>query len=158
MLKGKELGNAIGKAIQLKLDYSKAKSRTEIARHFGVKLPSIYDWIKKGAISKDKLPELWNYFSDVVGMDHWGIEENKLNFDPTNINNINIKKDVFEELDGNPVEIKNLLLFNEKSSSVEDVNFIRSFNSLNREEKDELIETFIKLKQKKLKEKQNKTK
>lgn len=28
---------------------------------------------KKGSISKEKLPELWSYFSDVVGPEHWGL-------------------------------------------------------------------------------------
>ncbi len=40
-----------------------------------VQPPSIYDWIKKGSISKDKLPELWRFFSDVVGPEHWGLNE-----------------------------------------------------------------------------------
>lgn len=75
MLNGKELGRAIGQAIDRKLTSGSVKSKTEIARHFGVKLPSIYDWIKKGSISKDKLPELWSYFSDVVGPEHWGLKE-----------------------------------------------------------------------------------
>lgn len=61
------------KAITLKMDCGAVASKAEIARHFGIKPPSIHDWIKKGSISKDKLPELWRYFSDVVGPEHWGI-------------------------------------------------------------------------------------
>lgn len=75
MLNGKDLGRAIEQAINKKLISGSVKSKTEIARHFNVKLPSIYDWIKKGSISKDKLPELWSYFSDVVGPEHWGLKE-----------------------------------------------------------------------------------
>ncbi|HGM9795839.1 TPA: hypothetical protein ACKREB_001810 [Proteus mirabilis] len=75
MLNGKDLGRAIEQAINKKLSSGSVKSKTEIARHFNVKLPSIYDWIKKGSISKDKLPELWSYFSDVVGPEHWGLKE-----------------------------------------------------------------------------------
>ncbi|ENY6787219.1 hypothetical protein ACF1CY_004757 [Providencia rettgeri] len=75
MLNGKDLGRAIEQAINKKLASGSVKSKTEIARHFNVKLPSIYDWIKKGSISKDKLPELWSYFSDVVGPEHWGLKE-----------------------------------------------------------------------------------
>ncbi|MBF0690619.1 hypothetical protein IR150_03750 [Providencia alcalifaciens] len=75
MLNGKDLGRAIEQAIEKKLISGSVKSKTEIARHFNVKLPSIYDWIKKGSISKDKLPELWSYFSDVVGPEHWGLKE-----------------------------------------------------------------------------------
>lgn len=73
MLKGKELGSAIGEAIDLKIKSGKAKSKAEIARHFRVQPPSVFDWINKGSIAKDKLPELWRYFSDVVGPEHWGL-------------------------------------------------------------------------------------
>ena len=73
MLKGIELGRAIGEAIQRKIDAGAIKSRADVARHFEIKTPSIYDWVKKGSISKDKLPELWRYFSDVVGPEHWGL-------------------------------------------------------------------------------------
>ena len=75
MLKGKELGDAIKRAIDLKIASGAVASKADIARHFGIKPPSIHDWIKKGAISKDKLPELWRYFSDVVGREHWGLSE-----------------------------------------------------------------------------------
>jgi SOS-response transcriptional repressor LexA len=85
MLKSKELGRAIDAAIKLKLACGAAKSKTEIARHFGIKPPSIYDWINKGSISKDKLPELWAYFSDVVTMEHWGLQASNL---PANLKNL----------------------------------------------------------------------
>ncbi len=74
MLSGKELGRAIEQAIDKKLSIGSAKSKAEIARHFKIKPPSIHDWINKGSISKEKLPELWNYFSDVVGPEHWGLK------------------------------------------------------------------------------------
>ncbi|EPL7197430.1 DNA-binding transcriptional repressor RacR [Klebsiella michiganensis] len=73
MLSGKELGRAIEQAINKKISTGTAKSKAEIARHFKIKPPSIHDWINKGSISKEKLPELWNYFSDVVGPEHWGL-------------------------------------------------------------------------------------
>lgn len=73
MLNGKEFGKAIETAIALKLRSGAVSTKTAIAKHFNVKLPSIADWIKKGSISKDKLPELWRYFSDVVGPEHWGL-------------------------------------------------------------------------------------
>lgn len=73
MLNGTELGAAIKAAIDLKIASGAVASQAAIARHFNVKPPSIHDWIKKGSISKDKLPELWRYFSDVVGPDHWGL-------------------------------------------------------------------------------------
>lgn len=75
MLKGKELGDAIAEAIRLKLASGAALSKTEIAKHFGVRLSSTYDWVKKGSIEKDKLPKLWEYFSDVVGPEHWGLKD-----------------------------------------------------------------------------------
>ncbi|WP_025155135.1 DNA-binding transcriptional repressor RacR [Morganella morganii] len=75
MLSGRELGKAIELAINKKLSSGAIKTKAEIARHFKIKPPSIYDWIKKGSISKEKLPELWRYFSDVVGPEHWGLRE-----------------------------------------------------------------------------------
>ena len=77
MLKGKEFGAAIGEAIQRKLDAGSALSKAEIARHFGMKPPSLSDWVKKGSVAKDKLPELWRYFSDVAGPEHWGLSESE---------------------------------------------------------------------------------
>ena len=74
MLKGKELGTAIGEAIRLKIASGSIVSKADIAKHFGIKTPSIYDWIKKGSISKDRLFALWSYFSDVVGPEHWGVQ------------------------------------------------------------------------------------
>ncbi|HHH1259006.1 TPA: hypothetical protein ACPZRQ_003575 [Yersinia enterocolitica] len=75
MLSGKELGHAIELAINKKISSGAIKTKAEVARHFKIKPPSIHDWIKKGSISKDKLPELWNYFSDVAGPEHWGLKE-----------------------------------------------------------------------------------
>ncbi|MDO5288519.1 MAG: S24 family peptidase [Pseudomonadota bacterium] len=68
MLTGTELGEALRKAIELK-----GVKKVDVANHFGVKPPSVQDWLKRGVIAKDKLPELWAYFSDVVGPEHWGL-------------------------------------------------------------------------------------
>lgn len=68
MLTGEELGKAIADAIR-----RKGVSKAAVAKHFGVKAPSVHDWVKSGRISKDKLPELWAFFSDVVGPEHWGL-------------------------------------------------------------------------------------
>lgn len=73
MLNGTDLGAAIKVAIEKKIASGAVASQAAIARHFNVRPPSIHDWIKKGSISKDKLPELWRYFSDVVGPEHWGL-------------------------------------------------------------------------------------
>lgn len=77
MLNGKELGRAIADAIKKKLASGAVPSQAAIARHFGIKPPSIADWKKKGSISKDKLPELYRYFSDVVGYEHWGLTQDE---------------------------------------------------------------------------------
>lgn len=68
MLTGEQLGAAIEAAIK-----KKGVSKVAVAHAFSVKPPSIQDWVKKGTISKDKLPKLWSYFADVVGPDHWGL-------------------------------------------------------------------------------------
>lgn len=73
MLKGKEFGQAIDAAITLKIESGGARSKAEIARHFKVQPPSLSDWVKKGSISKERLPDLWAYFADVVGPEHWGL-------------------------------------------------------------------------------------
>lgn len=78
MLTGKELGQAIRQAVELKDAAERKAGRpgvrlVDVAAHFSVKPPSVQDWINKGTISKDKLPQLWLYFSDVVGPEHWGL-------------------------------------------------------------------------------------
>lgn len=73
MLKSKALGDAIKEAINLKIASGAARTKKEIASHFGIQPPSLHDWIKNGTIGKEKLPELWRYFSDVVGPNHWGL-------------------------------------------------------------------------------------
>lgn len=73
MLKKKEFGEAIGKAIDLMIERGHVASRADIARHFKIKPPSLVDWVKKGSIEKDKLHELWRFFSKVAGPEHWGM-------------------------------------------------------------------------------------
>lgn len=68
MLTGQALGKAIEEAIALK-----GVNRSEVARHFGVKPESTYDWTKHGRISKKHIERLIAYFSDVVGPAHWGL-------------------------------------------------------------------------------------
>lgn len=68
MIRDKELGDAIRQAIILK-----GVTKKSVADYFGVKPPSVQDWIARGTISKEKLPSLWEYFSDVVGPEHWGL-------------------------------------------------------------------------------------
>lgn len=80
MLHGKALGQAIDEAIKLKIDSGKIKSRTDVARTFGVSPQAIRGWVQTGSISKDKIPLLWQYFSDVVGPDHWGLSTSDMLF------------------------------------------------------------------------------
>lgn len=74
MLTGKELGAAIDAAIKKKIDSGKIRTKAEVARHFDIKPPSLHDWIKRGTVSKERLPQIWRYFSDVVGPEHWGVK------------------------------------------------------------------------------------
>lgn len=67
---GKELGAAIAEAIRLK-----GVTKTAVADHFGIKGPSVYDWINHGRVSKKHLTAMFDYFSDVVGPEHWGIKD-----------------------------------------------------------------------------------
>ena len=68
MLTGEQLGAAIRVAIE-----KKGVSQVAVAAHFGVKPPSVQDWINRGTIGKEKLPKLWDYFADVAGPEHWGL-------------------------------------------------------------------------------------
>lgn len=65
-------GPALGRAIQEAIDLKKV-NRSEVARHFGVKPESTYDWTKHGRISKKHIENLIAYFSDVVPPSHWGL-------------------------------------------------------------------------------------
>jgi len=70
MLTGKELGDALRIAIE-----KKGVLKKDVADHFGVKPPSVQDWIKFGRIGKRHLNELVRWFSDVVPASHWGIDQ-----------------------------------------------------------------------------------
>lgn len=69
MLTGAELGEAIEAARKLM-----GVSKKDLADAFGVKPPSVQDWVKRGTIEKAKLPALWAYFANVVGPAHWGLD------------------------------------------------------------------------------------
>ncbi len=65
------LGQAIKQAIEKKIEKGEVRFKSEIARNFGVSPSSLTDWEQKGSISKDKLFKLFEYFSDVVPLEHW---------------------------------------------------------------------------------------
>lgn len=69
MLHGIALGQALKLAIQ-----KKGVSDADVARAFGVKPPSVNDWKSFGRVHKKHTQKLVEYFSDVVGPEHWGLE------------------------------------------------------------------------------------
>lgn len=68
MLSGPDLARALVDAMK-----RKDVGTNELARHFGIKSPSVAEWRKTGKIGKEKIAGLIDYFSDVVGPDHWGL-------------------------------------------------------------------------------------
>lgn len=73
MLTGPALGQAIEKAIK-----KKGVTKAAVARHFGITPPSVQDWIKFGRVGKHHIAGLVDYFSDVVGNEHWGLAPGQL--------------------------------------------------------------------------------
>lgn len=68
MLTGKELGDALARAMA-----TKQVNQPAVAKEFGVQQPSVSEWIRFGRIAKKHIPHLVEYFSDVVGPEHWGL-------------------------------------------------------------------------------------
>jgi SOS-response transcriptional repressor LexA len=68
MLKGEMLGKAIAEAIA-----KKGVSKKKLAEDFGIKPPSVQDWIKRGTIGRDNLFKLIDYFADVCAPSFWGV-------------------------------------------------------------------------------------
>ena len=73
MKKGKELGIALANALA-----EKRVSQTELANQLMVKKQAVSKWVNSGAIGKKHLFNVFEYFSDVVGPEHWGISESIL--------------------------------------------------------------------------------
>lgn len=99
MLNKEELGKAIASAIAKKKSIGAIKTQAEVAKHFNVKPPSINDWKARGTIDKSKIPELFRYFSDVVGPEHWGLTQDEWptalsNTDQTHSKAISVKEAV----------------------------------------------------------------
>lgn len=63
-----DLGEALHEAMSLK-----GVKQDEVAKAFGVKQPSVSQWIKHGRIGKKHLVFLFKYFSDCVKPEHWGL-------------------------------------------------------------------------------------
>lgn len=46
-----------------------------VAAEFGIKQPSVSEWVKHGRIDKSHINHLVAYFSDVVRPSHWGLPD-----------------------------------------------------------------------------------
>lgn len=68
MLTGKQLGQALRSAMA-----AKRVSQGDVAKEFGIRQPSVSEWCRYGRIGKRHLPHLVEWFSDVVGAEHWGM-------------------------------------------------------------------------------------
>ena len=75
MKKGKELGQAIAQAVELKIDGIRYKSKADIARALGVEPPSLHTWFKTGRVSANKTSVMLAFFCDVTTPSHWGLED-----------------------------------------------------------------------------------
>lgn len=69
MLEGVELGSAIREAIRLK-----GVTQKDVAAAFQVRQSSVSEWLKHGRVAKKHLNLLVEYFANVVGPSHWGLE------------------------------------------------------------------------------------
>lgn len=69
MLTGQDLGAAIAKALAIK-----GLSKADAARKYNVQKASVTGWIKTGRIATDKLLDLMDFCSDVLGPEHWGLD------------------------------------------------------------------------------------
>jgi hypothetical protein len=82
MLQGKELAAALQVAISLKRKREGFEDLgpSKLARAFGVTQPSASGWLVDGRIAKKHLGTLLEFFSDVVGPEHWGLPFSKNEF------------------------------------------------------------------------------
>jgi len=71
MLMGESLGAALREAMK-----QKGVTQHDVAAAFGVRQPSVSEWLRYGRVAKKHIPALVNYFSDVVGPEHWGLPNN----------------------------------------------------------------------------------
>lgn len=72
MLSGPDLGAALAAAMK-----KKGVGPTAVAEAFGVKPPSVIAWQQTGRIHKKHITTLLTYFADVVGPEHWGLEQSQ---------------------------------------------------------------------------------
>lgn len=75
MKQGKELGQAITEAVELKIDGINYRSKASIARALGIEPPSLHSWMRTGRISPHKKMAMLDLFSTVTTPQHWGLED-----------------------------------------------------------------------------------
>ena len=68
MYTGPQLGNALKAAMKMK-----GATQAEVAAAFGIRQPSVSEWLKFGRVGKKHITKLVEWFSDVVGPEHWGL-------------------------------------------------------------------------------------
>lgn len=56
-------------------------TQAEIGKALGMSQPSVSELLKFGRLAKEKVPVLLDYFSDVVGPDHFGLPFSKFEMD-----------------------------------------------------------------------------
>lgn len=83
MLQGPALGTAIANAMKLKAERMAITKITQaaFASALGITQPSVSELLQYGRLSKEKVPLLLDYFSDVVGPDHFGLPFSKFEMD-----------------------------------------------------------------------------
>lgn len=65
-------GASLGKALQIAMQ-RKGVVQQQVATEFGIRQPSVSEWLKHGRIAKRHIPHLVAYFSPHVGPEHWGL-------------------------------------------------------------------------------------
>lgn len=83
MLQGPALGTAIANAMKLKAERMAVSKITQaaLASALGMTQPSVSELLKYGRLAKENVPTLLDYFSDVVGPDHFGLPFSKFEMD-----------------------------------------------------------------------------
>ncbi|QGZ56719.1 helix-turn-helix domain-containing protein [Paraburkholderia acidiphila] len=76
MLTGKELGDAIARAIE-----KKGVTKKAFADAMGVKPASVQDWVKYGRVAKTRLEDMIRYFADVADLEYWGFNLNMTTYE-----------------------------------------------------------------------------
>jgi transcriptional regulator with XRE-family HTH domain len=74
-------GKALGEALRAALT-AKGITQAQLARDFGVKSPSVNEWLSNGRIHKRHVQHLVQYFSPEVEPSHWGLSAGSVGVAP----------------------------------------------------------------------------